>query len=74
MQTTWYKRTAKGAEVVRLVVGEEEQLPHFSPWFACRVRMVEQTKQGHKRNNRTVACDDYGAFGFAWKLDICLGI
>ncbi|XP_057766952.1 uncharacterized protein LOC130987430 isoform X2 [Salvia miltiorrhiza] len=59
-----------GALVVRLMV--REKLPYFTPSFACRVRMVQQTKQGQKWN-KIVACDVWRmefAAGFAWKLDV----
>ncbi|KAL0351108.1 UNVERIFIED_CONTAM: hypothetical protein Sradi_4260000 [Sesamum radiatum] len=55
--------------MVWLVV--KENLPHYSPSFACRVRMIQQTKHGHVWN-RVVPCDVWRMqfAGFAWKLDV----
>ncbi|KAI3474974.1 hypothetical protein Pfo_030285 [Paulownia fortunei] len=63
------KMVAENGLLVWLVV--KEQLPHYSPSFACRARMIQQTKHGHKWN-RIVACDVWRMefAGFAWKLDV----
>lgn len=55
--------------MVWLVV--KENLPHYSPSFACRVRMIQHTKHGHAWN-RIVPCDVWRMqfAGFAWKLDV----
>ncbi|KAL0377325.1 UNVERIFIED_CONTAM: hypothetical protein Sradi_3038000 [Sesamum radiatum] len=55
--------------MVWLVV--KENLPHYSPSFACRVRMIQQTKHGQVWN-RVVPCDVWRMqfAGFAWKLDV----
>ncbi|KAK4417869.1 hypothetical protein Salat_2199600 [Sesamum alatum] len=55
--------------MVWLVV--KENLPHYSPSFACRVRMIQHTKHGHVWN-RVVPCDVWRMqfAGFAWKLDV----
>ncbi|KAL8475262.1 hypothetical protein ACS0TY_028083 [Phlomoides rotata] len=49
----------------------KEKLPCLAPSFACRVRMIQQTKHGHKWN-RIVPCDVWRMDfpGFAWKLDV----
>ncbi|KAK6153142.1 hypothetical protein DH2020_012781 [Rehmannia glutinosa] len=61
-----------GAEkgfLVWLVVKQE--LPHFYPSFACRVRVIQQRGQGQKWN-KIVPCDVWRMefAGFAWKLDV----
>ncbi|KAI3463085.1 hypothetical protein Pfo_019748 [Paulownia fortunei] len=55
--------------LVWLVVKEE--LPHFYPSFACRVRVIQQRGHGHKWN-KIVPCDVWRMefAGFAWKLDV----
>lgn len=60
---------AENGPMVWLVV--KEKLPNLSPSFACRVRMIQQTKLGHKWN-RIVPCDVWKMefAGFAWKLDV----
>ncbi|KAL3829513.1 hypothetical protein ACJIZ3_018315 [Penstemon smallii] len=59
-----------GGVIVRLVV--KENLPLFCPSFACRVRVIQQAKQGQKWNNKIVPCDVWRMefSGFAWKLDV----
>ncbi|PIM99684.1 hypothetical protein CDL12_27811 [Handroanthus impetiginosus] len=60
---------AENGLMVWLVV--KEKFPHFSPAFACRLRVIQQTKHGHKWN-RIVSCDVWRMefSGFAWKLDV----
>ncbi|KAL1531576.1 hypothetical protein AAHA92_31700 [Salvia divinorum] len=69
----------------RMVAAEEEEaergvsawlvvkddLPHFCPSFACRVRVTQQNRQGQKWN-KIVPCDVWRMefAGFAWKLDV----
>lgn len=69
-----YRKMVKaegGVEVtVWLIV--KEILPRFCLSFACRVRLVQHSGQGHKWN-RIVPCDVYRLMdfqGFAWKLDV----
>ncbi|XP_047967893.1 uncharacterized protein LOC125211960 [Salvia hispanica] len=59
----------KKGVLVWLVV--KEDLPHFCPSFACRVRVTQQNGQGQKWN-KIVPCDVWRMefAGFAWKLDV----
>ncbi|XP_042043174.1 uncharacterized protein LOC121788596 [Salvia splendens] len=60
---------AEKGVLVWLVV--KEDLPHFCPSFACRVRVTQQNGQGQKWN-KIVPCDVWRMefAGFAWKLDV----
>ncbi|KAL0331883.1 UNVERIFIED_CONTAM: hypothetical protein Scaly_2089800 [Sesamum calycinum] len=63
------KMVAEGEMVgngIMVWVVVKENLPHYSPSFACRVRMIQQTKHGHVWN-RVVPCD-------VWRMQFSGGL